>query len=493
MTIGGTGLRGIGPIDLEFRYPLTVVSGRNGTGKSTLLALAALAFHQVPGHLPINALRKPKPGENSTYYTFGDFFFRGPGDAAAAGFRWAWTYEDAAGRRTIEMSRSSDKKWMNYERRPARPVHFIGIGRTVPAIERRVLRHHFPIRSTAESDIPLDPEFKPLFERLMQRGYADAAVMQTRGHVLRRVSADVTYSSFNMGAGEDLLIELLFRLQSAPRGALVVIEEIELGLHPAAVRELAQVVQEIAQSKGLQLIVSTHSFDFLDQVPRVARILLQRGGGEHMLMYEPSARYAMGEMTGAWNPELLIACEDDFAAAILNLAMTGHANRRCRVVPIGSSSTLGQFANFHVLLGGQQLLLAWDGDIRDPDIFRMAAPLEGNTRVSWIRLPGELPPEKWAQGVISLPAAIESLADRFKEAPDLMRRCILECGLIADHHGLIYELSRSLSRPTQDVAAGVMDAIRLVAGDELRRIEQQIDAILAGGTVREPALPPLAL
>lgn len=57
---GDMGIRGIKRLDLDFHYPLTVVCGKNGSGKTTVLALAALGFHSPPGHKPINALRKPR-------------------------------------------------------------------------------------------------------------------------------------------------------------------------------------------------------------------------------------------------------------------------------------------------------------------------------------------------------------------------------------------------------------------------------------------------
>ena len=42
---GRPGLRGIQDLSINFNYPLTVISGKNGCGKTTALALAALGFH----------------------------------------------------------------------------------------------------------------------------------------------------------------------------------------------------------------------------------------------------------------------------------------------------------------------------------------------------------------------------------------------------------------------------------------------------------------
>lgn len=49
---GGNGLRTLGSVRLPFNYPITAICGKNGTGKSTALALAALAFHRQIGMYP---------------------------------------------------------------------------------------------------------------------------------------------------------------------------------------------------------------------------------------------------------------------------------------------------------------------------------------------------------------------------------------------------------------------------------------------------------
>jgi len=67
---GDPGLRSIKDLSIEFKYPLTVICGKNGVGKTTILALAALAYHSPEEHYPKNTLRKPRIRENFTYYTF---------------------------------------------------------------------------------------------------------------------------------------------------------------------------------------------------------------------------------------------------------------------------------------------------------------------------------------------------------------------------------------------------------------------------------------
>lgn len=40
-------LRGLTPFKIDFDYPITAIAGKNGSGKSTILALACCAFHNT--------------------------------------------------------------------------------------------------------------------------------------------------------------------------------------------------------------------------------------------------------------------------------------------------------------------------------------------------------------------------------------------------------------------------------------------------------------
>jgi energy-coupling factor transporter ATP-binding protein EcfA2 len=270
---GNPGLRGIQDLTVEFNYPLTVISGRNGCGKTTILALAALGFHSPESHCSLNAYRKKKLGEDYTYYTFKDFFFKGPTDPDITGVEIEWAYKEAE---TIKIRKKSNK-WMRYERRPIRPVHYLGLNRIVPAIEQSTLRHHFgsitSIRRTKAK--ALNADFCRYLNDIMGRSYTGAEVLSSSNYSVRTfTSGNSASSSFNMGAGEDALIDLLYLLQESPPGALIVIEEIEVGFHPEALTRLAQTLQKIILDKKIQIIVSTHSGYFIDHVPREARILI---------------------------------------------------------------------------------------------------------------------------------------------------------------------------------------------------------------------------
>ena len=56
-------------------------------------------------------------------------------------------------------------------------------------------------------------------------------------------------------------------LYSAPKGALVVIEEIDNGVHPSRAKQLVDQLYRIAEARDLQIVVTTHNPALMDAIP----------------------------------------------------------------------------------------------------------------------------------------------------------------------------------------------------------------------------------
>lgn len=56
-------------------------------------------------------------------------------------------------------------------------------------------------------------------------------------------------------------------LLSAPKGTLLVIEEIDNGVHPSRINELMQQIKDIATSRKLQVLITSHNPALLDAIP----------------------------------------------------------------------------------------------------------------------------------------------------------------------------------------------------------------------------------
>lgn len=483
-TMGETGLRGIRHLALDLDYPLTVLCGKNGVGKTTLLALAALAFHSPPGHSPVNARRRPR-GNDRSYYTFSDFFFKGPGDPDITGVEIRWKYR-GAGSKEVVLKKRSDK-WMHYERRPPRPVHFLGVTRAVPAIEQAPLRTHFGIRTP---DRPrgqqLDAEFRGRLGDIMGHTYEDASVMVSWQYSLRACVADAPYSGFNMGCGEDVLIGLMYYLQTVPKGSMVVVEEIELGLHPEALTRLARHLQEIMLGKQLQVIMSTHSEHFLNAVPKEARILLRREGKHHLVVHGPSTAFAVSSMAASSIPELSVYCEDAISEQLIKACLSSDVRQRVQVRPIGSWSELPKVADSLIRAGlPTEVILCADGGPYVGEFFRqceVAASALGDAgrRLHWSALPGQQPPERWMADVLQDDEGRLLLANELRVSEERVRDYLVCLTATSDPHDGFYRLAQMLGMSEDEMERALVRCVAHHPQDPLRSIRSDIEAVLEG-------------
>lgn len=73
-------MRGLSPFDLRLNFPITAIAGKNGSGKSTILALACCAFHN-------NSTGFKLSHRKQAYYTFADFFIQHTEDIPPDGIK----------------------------------------------------------------------------------------------------------------------------------------------------------------------------------------------------------------------------------------------------------------------------------------------------------------------------------------------------------------------------------------------------------------------
>jgi hypothetical protein len=95
---------------------------------------------------------------------------------------------------------------------------------------------------------------------------------------LRFTGDDTSYNLWQISSGLKDILVLLAALHFSPRESLVIIEEPENHLHPAAQKALARVLSEVAERDQKQLIVTTHSEVMLNQFPPEKAIFMSREG-----------------------------------------------------------------------------------------------------------------------------------------------------------------------------------------------------------------------
>lgn len=126
------------------------------------------------------------------------------------------------------------------------------------------------------------------------------------------------YSERNFSLGELCVLKMLRDLQAIPRGSLLLVDELELALHPRVQIALLRHLEAIAGERGLTVIFSTHSVSLLKAVKRRQIMFLEASGSEVTTVVGCFPTYALGGIASTEEaaPDVLVYVEDDAAMYI---------------------------------------------------------------------------------------------------------------------------------------------------------------------------------
>lgn len=482
------GIRGVTSTKVRFDFPVSVLVGANGSGKSTLLALAALAFNGGT-HTPYG---RTKPG-----YTFVDFFARTKREDIPLNIRIDWRFSGAD---ELSVWRKTAQKWMHYERRPSNSVVHIGLSRIASYVESAGHRREFASSGSWRAK-ELDSASVSYLTKVLSKPYTEAATLVSPRYTMPMMTGDRMYSGFNMGTGESALLAILATLQDAPQGSLVLIEEIEMGIHAEALKSLASVLVEISKKRRLQIICTSHSSSFIDGLPREARILVRRRAGTHSCITGVTTRTALSDLSGSSTPELRVVCEDELAKQILEISLPKTIRSRVQIIPVGSSSALGTAAKTLSQENPQApILVVWDSDVSDKDIRSSFSKADFESsgavaKLEWNRLPGLvdeqgavvtdndgklLPPEETIRrAILASETALERVGTTLNTEYDELKSA-LESSAISSgsHHELFTDVGNKLCHDGALVRNVLISAFTSVCS--AADIEAQIERMLRG-------------
>jgi AAA15 family ATPase/GTPase len=83
-----------------------------------------------------------------------------------------------------------------------------------------------------------------------------------------------------MGAGENALFEIFSTMYSCGERTLLVLDEIELGLHSKAQKLFIRKLKEVCKETCTQVICTTHSKEIFECLPDDARFFVESIGGK---------------------------------------------------------------------------------------------------------------------------------------------------------------------------------------------------------------------
>lgn len=449
-------LRGINSLDIRFDYPITAIAGKNGAGKSTILALACCAYHNQK-----TGFRLPK--RNLPYYTFSDFFVQHTAEVPPQGIdirygishdKWRKTESlpDGIGMAYQRRWKSQGGKWNDYADRVKRNVVFLGIERIVPHAERSQSRSYSRIFKDAQP-MGWENKVKDAVGHILGKPYDQFRYLRHFKYSLPLVKIGGTvYSGFNMGAGENALFEIFSTIYSCGEGALLVMDEVELGLHAEAQKKFIAKLKDVCLETHTQVICTTHSKEIFDCLPYDARYFIECVNGKTRISDSISSDFAFAKMAATPGKELDILVEDEVAKAILQSTLPAQMRSRVTMTVIGSATALArQLAAIYVRGEERPTLAVFDGDQKNKEqdnqahAQNMAENVNGDFS-DWYKshvayLPGDTWPEAWI--VQKSASCLDSISTLTSSDPDTLI-AVLEYGLQAGKHNEFYGIAKNL-------------------------------------------------
>ncbi|HSW63460.1 MAG TPA: ATP-binding protein [Dissulfurispiraceae bacterium] len=441
----GVPLRGMHGIVLDLRYPLVVIAGKNGTGKSTLLACIACAYRNSSAYVTHFL--------HTRCFNFNDLFANTPLDTDITNVKVRWTYRTAD--RSIKMAEATKgpSRWRGYQKRPDRATDFIGLIRALHPSELRVLRGYFG-RNAVLAPASLSATHKSTVSSIMTRNYEDVQCEVKGRYSLHFLQVEGTrYSGFNAGSGEDISCLISRVLQNLPDRSLLVIEEMETGLHPAAQRRLVEQLLNVCWNRKIQIVCSSHSQTILESVPTQARVLLTRCGPTIQPRYGVSVAEAVSEMAELPADEICVYVEDDVAKCIVLESLPAETRKRIRIVTCGGWDDVIRFLSVFRRdpnLGNAVGIVDGERDGRDQEHreslnrYMGGGVTEGDW--TWLSerfrcLPGGVPPEALFREFGRDPAYCDLVAKELNAQPQMITD-FFATFVNNDDHALPYELGQ---------------------------------------------------
>ena len=449
-------LRSINSLDIRFEYPITAIAGKNGAGKSTILALACCAYHNLKQGFKL-------PKRKTTYYTFSDFFVQHTEEIPPQGIcirywiahnKWKKTaaLPEGVGIGHQRRWKNQGGKWNNYADRVRKNVVFLGIERIVPHSERSQSRSYSKVFKDSQP-YGWEDKVKDAVGFVLGKTYDKFRYLEHSKYNLPMVQVgDTIYSGFNMGAGENALFEIFSTIYSCGEGTLLVMDEIELGLHAEAQKKFIDRLKDACLETHTQVICTTHSKEIFDCLPYDARFFIECVNGKTKITDAISSEFAFSKMSAVTGKEMDILVEDEVAKSLLQSSLPASLRSRVTISVIGSATALArQLAALYVRGEERPTLAIFDGDQRAKEqdnlshAPKMAENVEDNF-ADWFQshityLPGDTWPEAWI--VQKGNDCIEVLSNLTSSSPDALAD-VLEYGLQAGKHHEFFEIAKHL-------------------------------------------------
>lgn len=426
--------RALNNVAIEFGDHITVVCGKNGTSKSSILGIAAqifsfdkdyvkdesLAFRQIAGDM--------FKSQYSDHFRISDKFDTPGSMAVSIDLHDGYTDQAATARlelmkrgkspRPVVRNNSTAVNTSNTSRNFTHPVIFLSLKRLYPIAARDYQIGDFDYLKQHKQD------FIGLTNELLNR--SSSLATGTDGTISSAVAHGANYDQDSVSAGEDNAGQIILALMSFRKlkeeysdykGGLLLIDEADAGLFPTAQVNLLKMLDRECKNLNLQVVMTSHSpvliehaFEQSQQLRRKFKtIYLSNTYGDVQVMHDWSWAKISADIntrtidtpSGVSLPRINIYFEDkeaeDFFAALMHRQPIKKFTIPMSEVSLGCSNYL-QLIQKKVPEFSERNIICLDAD--------QDSQIAGKNYKTVVLLPGRLPPDQLVfEHLYNLPAA----------------------------------------------------------------------------------------
>ena len=370
---------------INFDFPVTALIGPNGGGKTTVLNSAICAYESELTKLMLAFFPITRVADDN----FGD---------------WQLEFDivdkDINPIGILQVRSFYEKKYWKPDILINRVVRHIGINRTVPLSEKQKSWTRKGIgRGQSEFLYIEKPEDVDLLkneaEKILGKTLYDFELqhitlhrsdlsqeIERRGSFFVASDGKTKFSEFNFGSGEASVIRMVAEIESTPDYSLILIEEIENGLHQLAVVRMVEYLIEVSKRKNLQIIFTTHSDYAISPLPDEAIWACLNG----KLQQGKLSVEVIRAISGRIDRKLAIFVEDEFSKSWIESILREKLSERIEEIGVYAVGGDDKAVKIHL------------GHISNPSVqFRSLCFVDGDSQQMndsqnmIFRLPGEIP------------------------------------------------------------------------------------------------------
>lgn len=337
-------------LEIKFQSPVSVITGSNRTGKSSILLCLGCSHYNF-------LTRNPTSGKYERT-RWGDVMRFTSSDIQQSDWSYTITSRQAGGRDMPHTGkrRLATKKWSGCAKKegqighpPAnqddspngRHAYLIDLERIVPG---RHMTSTIYTKVKGARGRKVNKLVKFYLSYILENNYAVAELGGVGEKRVYSYASVHRYSSFNTASGEDVLTRILIDIVEAKDNSLIMIEELEIGLHPMIQRRLMEVIFSEAKRGHKQFIITTHSSSVISSVKPESRILLRKMPDDSIsVISSVSVNGALSCMDSESYPLLSVYVEDDISKRLVEEAIQiatplhPHLRKFVHVVIVGAA------------------------------------------------------------------------------------------------------------------------------------------------------------